>query len=281
MDIKLKHLVFIPVLIFVFSLLVLLNNYKTTGDFITKDVDLKGGTLITIESSEPINTKLLEERLSEKHGSIMISSSRTLTGYGVNIETFADANTTQIIDDVEESDVTITSFSVESIGPVLGELFWRQVVYVLIVAFVLMSLIIFVVYRVPLVSFSIIFAILANIIATLAITSILGIKISFASFAGLLMLIAYSVDTNIVLTSKVLKGMEGFNSAYKKALRTGLTLTGTITVTMVVVLLLSTSKLMTNIAGVLVVGFLMDIPNTWILNSFLIEWYVAKYMVRK
>lgn len=281
MDIKLKHLVFIPLLIFLFSLFVLLNNYRTTGDFIAKDVDLKGGTLITVESSEPINTKLLEERLSEKYGSLIISSLRTLTGYGVNIEIFADANTTQIIDDVKETGVTITSFSVESIGPVLGELFWRQVVYVLIVAFVLMSLIIFIVYRVPLVSFSIIFAILANIIATLAITSVLGIKISFASFAGLLMLIAYSVDTNIVLTSKVLKGMEGFNSAYKKALRTGLTLTGAITATMVVVLLLSTSKLMTNIAEVLVVGFLMDIPNTWILNSFLIEWYVAKYMVRK
>lgn len=281
MDVKLKHLVLIPVSIFVFSLLILLNNYRTTGDFIAKDVDLKGGTLIIIESSKPINIKLLEEQLSKKYGSIIISSLKTLTGYGVNIEIFADANTTQIINDVKEYGVEITSFSVESIGPVLGELFWKQVVYVLVVGFVLMSLIIFIVYRVPIVSFSIIFAILANIIATLAITSILGIKISFASFAGLLMLIAYSVDTNIVLTSKALKGMENFNSAYKKALRTGLTLTGTITATMVVVLLLSTSKLMTGIAEVLVIGFLMDIPNTWILNSFLIEWYIAKYMVRK
>lgn len=281
MNIKLKHLVFIPVLIFLFSLLVLLNNYRTTDDFIAKDVDLKGGTLITIESSEPIDVKLLEKQLLEKHGSVIISSLRTLTGYGVGIETFADANTTQVINDIKESGVTVASFSVESIGPVLGELFWKQVVYVLIVGFVLMSLVIFIVYRVPLVSFSIIFAILANIIATLAITSILGIKIGFASFAGLLMLIAYSVDTNIVLTSNVLKGGGDFNLTYKKALRTGLTLTGAITATMVVVLLLSTSKLMTNIAGVLVIGFLMDIPNTWILNSFLIEWYITKYRVRR
>ncbi len=274
---KIKSIIFVPILLFLVSLLILFQNYQKTGDFIIKDIDLKGGTLITVETSSPVDTKLLENALSQKYGSVLISSLKTISGYGVSIQVSAETNTSAILNDVKSLGINPISYSVETIGPVLGSLFFQQIVYVLIVAFILMSLVIFIVYRNPVSSFGIVFASLANILTTLALTSIIGIKVSFTGFAGILMLIAYTVDTNIVLTNKVLKASpENFRSQYRKALTTGLTLIATITITMFLVLFLSTSKLLINIAEILVVGFLSDLPYTWIFNASILEMWIGR-----
>jgi preprotein translocase subunit SecF len=274
---KIKTLTFIPVVLFVASLLILFHNYYSTGDFILRDIDLKGGSLIIVETDKPINTNLLETNLEQKYGSVLVSSLRTTTGYGVSIEVAATANTTDVIDDIKSLGISVSSFSVETIGPTLGTLFFQQIVYVLIVGFLLMSIVIFIIYRSVLPTFGIVFASFSNILTTLAITTLFGIKISFAGFAGLLMLIAYTVDTNIVLTSKVLRtSKEEFKKQYKKALTTGLTLIATITITMALVVFLSTSKLLVNIGEILIVGFLNDIAYTWILNAGILEMYIMR-----
>ena len=57
---------------------------------------------------------------------------------------------------------------------------------------------------------------------------------------------------------------------------TALTLIATITATMFIVLFVSTSKLLVNIAEVLVIGFLSDLVFTWILNAGLLEIYFKR-----
>lgn len=279
MEIKLKKLIFIPIILFLFSTSVLVMNYLKTGDFILRDIDLKGGTLITIETDKEVDVKSLEKIFSDKYGSAFLSGLRTSRGYGVNIEVFEDTNTTDVINIAKLSGVNVVGYSIETIGPSLGNLFLQQMTYILVVAFVLMSIVIFVAYRNFISSFGIVFAILGNIITTLAITSLLGIKISFAGFAGLLMLIAYTVDTNIVLTSKIVgSGTGDFKTKYRKAFTTGITLITTITITMFLVILLSSSKLLVNIGEILVVGFLSDLPYTWIFNAGLLEfWFGRRY----
>lgn len=277
MQISLRKLLPIPIVIFIFSVAVLFYNFFTTGDFVLRDIDLKGGTLVSVESDAPLDTRLIEERLGAKYGSIFASGLRTATGFGANIEIPAEANTTELISDLENMGIGVKAFSVESIGPSLGNLFLQQVRDLLIAAFILMSVVIFIVYRKLVSSFAIVFAAVANILTTLAITSLLGIKISFAGFAGLLMLIAYTVDTNIVLTTKVIRTTpEEFRKKYRLALITGLTLIATISITMSAVVLISTSKLLINVAEVLVVGFIFDLPFTWILNAGLLESYIGR-----
>lgn len=272
MKIELRYLIFIPIALFAFSAGVLFWNYTQTGDFIIKDVDLKGGTLVTVNSPEPIDVKLVESKIAENFESAIVSGLRTSTGYGVSIQVENGTRASEIVDIVKETGVEVTDFSEETIGPTLGNIFFEQVRNTLIIAFIMMSVVIFVIYRNIISSFGIVFASLANILTTLALTSLLGIEISFAGFAGLLMLIAFTVDTNIVLTSKVVAhGTENFRTRYNKALVTGVTLIATITATMFVVLFLSTSKLLINIAEVLVIGFLSDLVYTWILNAGLLE----------
>jgi preprotein translocase subunit SecF len=272
-----RQLISLPITLFILSVAILLYNFYTTGEFFLRDIDLKGGTLITIETSKPVDTKLLENRLSKEYGSVLISSLKTSTGYGANIEVSENVNADNVISSIKNLGVDVISFSVESIGSSLGELFFSQLVYVLTVGFVLMSIVIFIIYRNPVSSFAIVFASLSNILATLAFTSLIGIKISFAGLAGLLMLIAYTVDTNIVLTSKVIRSdPEEFPKKYKRAFITGITLIITITITMIVVYFLSTSKLLTNIASILVIGFITDLPFTWIFNANVLEWWIRR-----
>jgi len=277
MELKLRNLIFIPILLFAVSAGVLFWNFYQTGDFIIKDVDLRGGTLITVNSPEPIDSKLLETKVVERFGGGLVSGLRTSSGYGATIQVESGTRASDVIDVVRDLGVEVTDFSEETIGPALGNIFFEQVRNTLIVAFVLMSLIVFVIYRNLVSSFGIVFASLANILTTLAFTSLLGIELSFAGFAGLLMLIAFTVDTNIVLTSKVMAhGTEGFTARYRKALVTGVTLIATITATMFIVLFLSTSKLLVNIAEVLVIGFVSDLVFTWILNAGLLEIYFKR-----
>lgn len=277
---KFPKTILIPLVILLISIIILGYNFSSTGDFILRDIDLKGGTLISIETDSPVDSTKIETLLTGRYGSALVSSIQTTTGYGVDIQVGKDVNVDEIIKSVKELGVPVKSFSSESIGSFLGNLFFEQVVFILAVGFVLMSIVIFLVYRSPVTSFGIVFASLANILTTLAITSLLGIKISFAGFAALLMLIAYTVDTNIVLTNKVLRVLpENFKTQYKKALSTGLTLIVTITLTMLVVLLLSPSKLLLNVSQILIVGFIFDLPYTWIFNSTVLEWWVNRKRV--
>ena len=52
---KYKHLLVIPILILFLSAgVLLLNNYRT-GEFIDKDISLKGGTLVTVQTGQDID----------------------------------------------------------------------------------------------------------------------------------------------------------------------------------------------------------------------------------
>ena len=277
MKVDLTKLMPVPIILFLFSIAVFVYNQYKYGDFILKDIDLKGGTLITIESNQPINTNQLQDYLAKKFSPVSVSGLATSTGFGANVEVGSKVNTSLVIQEIKNFGIQMKSFSVETIGPELGSMFFWQVSELLIAAYILMSIVIYVVYRNFISSFGIVFASLANILTTLALTSLLGIRVSFAGFAGLLMLIAYTVDTNIVLTTKVLHATpEKFYKEYKIALITGLTLIATVTTTMIITQFVSTSHLLVNIAQILSVGFVNDLAYTWILNAGLLEIMVRK-----
>ncbi len=277
MELTPKKLLIIPVVLFIFSVSILVYNYYRTGNFFLLSIDLRGGTLITLQSSTPIDTNTIQQALGNKFGSVLVTGLRTTGGYGANIEVGANENTMALINTLNTTGIPTNSVTLETVGPELGSQFLQQVMDVLAVAFVLMSIVIFIVYRKLVSSFAIVFAALSNILTTLAVSSLLGIEISFAGFAALLMLIAYTVDTNIVLTTKVLRTTpEEFRKKYRLALTTGLTLIATITITMTAVVFISASTLLVNVAEVLVIGFLSDLPFTWIMNAGLLEMHVHR-----
>jgi preprotein translocase subunit SecF len=129
-------------------------------------------------------------------------------------------------------------------------------------------------YNMP--SFAVIVSAFADIIMTLALVNILGIKMSSAGIIAFLMLIGYSVDTDILLTNRILKKGEGsINEKIFRSFKTGITMTATSFFAFLIALIIvsSFSVILTQIFTILVIGLGFDIINTWITNVSLLKWH--------
>ena len=107
----------------------------------------------------------------------------------------------------------------------------------------------------------------------------MGVPLSLGSLAALLMLIGYSVDTDIVLSTRVLKMNRGtVKSRMWGSMKTGLTMSSGGIAGFTLLYLISTSivgpSALSNIAAVMVIGLLADIPLTWMGNTVILKKYV-------
>ena len=71
-----------------------------------------------------------------------------------------------------------------------------------------MGLVVFIYFRTLVPSLAVILAAFSDIVVTLAIFNLTGEKLSTAGVAAFLMLIGYSVDTDILLNTRVLKKLK-------------------------------------------------------------------------
>jgi preprotein translocase subunit SecF len=109
--------------------------------------------------------------------------------------------------------------------------------------------------------------------------SLLGIPLTLGSLAGLLMLIGYSVDTDIVLSTRVLKRNRGsLRSRIWSSVKTGVTMSSGGIAGFTLLYLVSTAIVgqseLSNIAAVMVIGLLADMPFTWFGNAIVLKKYV-------
>jgi len=127
-------------------------------------------------------------------------------------------------------------------------------------------------------SIAVISAAAADIIMTLAVVNLMGVKISTAGIAAFLMLIGYSIDTDILLSTRVLKRKSGtIMDAVYSSIPTGLTMTFTSMVAVFAGYLLSASSVLKEIMFIVMIGLCMDILNTWIQNVCFLRWYLEKH----
>jgi preprotein translocase subunit SecF len=116
----------------------------------------------------------------------------------------------------------------------------------------------------------------ADILETLAFMQVFGIQLSLAGIAAILMLIGYSVDTDILLTNRLLKNPESISQKTKSTIKTGLTMTFTTIGALSALLLSGLSPVLSQIAAILLIGMFLDMPNTWIQNYGLLRWYMER-----
>ena len=123
---------------------------------------------------------------------------------------------------------------------------------------------------------AVILAAFADIIIPLALLDFLGMKISAAGIAAFLMLIGYSVDTDILLTTRVLKKREGtVNHRIYSSFKTGIFMTSTALLAVLPAFFIVTGlpDSFRQIFLILALGLSADIINTWLTNASIIKWY--------
>ena len=156
-----------------------------------------------------------------------------------------------------------------------------QWAFILVLASLAISLFIYVRRSIP--SFAVIISAVLDIFMTLVFVNLLGIETSTAGVVAFLMLIGYSVDTDIMLTNRLLKRHEGtINERMKWAFKTGLTMTLTSLLAMTIALIIVQpfSIVLTQIFTILVIGLAFDIFNTWVTNASILKWYIRKNNIK-
>jgi preprotein translocase subunit SecF len=280
-----KLLLVLTILLFIFSLGYLAYFYSQHGDFIHKDISLTGGTEITIFSESPVNINDLNNFLSKKLDNFAVREVSDFTNgkqKAVIIEIpIESGNSTQVklyLEDFLKYKLTDQNSSIESTGSSLSQSFYTQLQIALVIAFILMTIVVFIIFRTPVPSTAVVLSAFGDIIMTLAMIDFLGIKVSSAGITALLMLIGYSVDTDILLTTRLLKSQKSHNEQILSAFKTGITMTLTAIAAVTVALFItqSFSEVLKQIFTFLLIGLAFDIFNTWVTNVLILKWYVER-----
>lgn len=190
-----------------------------------------------------------------------------------------------VVNSISESIGTpAADFSTQDIGPSLGAFFWEQGKNAILMAFFFIAILVFLFFRETLVSFAVIQAAIFDVIIAVGFMGLANIPLSLSTLAPLLMLIGYSVDSDIMLTERILKRKEGTpEERAAGAFSTGMTMTGTsigaITALYVVSSLASIDTIST-IALILLVGLVGDLFATWITNITLVFMSIERKVKR-
>ena len=164
------------------------------------------------------------------------------------------------------------------IGPTLGASFWESAQTVAIVAFIFITIVIFIFFRQIVPSAAVILAAAFDVFGALALMALFNVPLSLSSIPALLMLVGYSVDTDIMLTTRLIK-RTGHLARERtiEAMKTGLTMTFTTLAALASMLVLSYFGqiiVVFEIAAVLLFGLVADIVSTWFMNAPMLLWYV-------
>lgn len=276
-----KKLMLIPIIILLFSLAILTHAKLTTGEFTQKDISLKGGLLITIESTEQLDTAQIQKEVQQEiRASTRVKQLKNIGGgiLGYTIEaTSEDADQLKAsITKAANFRFTEGTYTIEEMSAALSETFFQSAIKSILIAFLLIAIVVFIYFRKLTPSLAIIGAAAANILGVLALINIFQINLSTAGVAAILMLIGYSIDTNILLSIRVLKRKEGsISERIYSSLKTGLTMQTTTIAAMIVIIIISPASTLRQIATIIILGLLLDMLNTYVMNSGILRMYLG------
>jgi preprotein translocase subunit SecF len=302
-----KYLFLVPAVMLVFALFGV--------QYITLGVDLKGGYGITIY--KPMDIHSLKKTLENDLEGLDVREINTEQGKGVIIE-FTDfkdtakakelyqsgnieaaknilSRYTEVTDDfnstlyrarevlknalLEKLGVVNEKVIIKEVGPSLGSSFLQHSINVIAIALALMSIIVFLSFRNLVPSVAIIQAAVFDVVFALGMMGYLGIPLSLPTVAALLMLIGYSVDTDILLTTRMLKRTGPYQEKIIGAFRTGIYLTICALVSAIVMYAVAGAvgiEVLGMIGSVLTFGLFADIISTWFTNAGMLVWYMRR-----
>lgn len=272
-----KILIAIPIILALLSLVLIGVNGLEQG------VDLKGGSQAELQLLDSVTSTELQDTLDAK----LHTNNIKVTNNGnnkVTVELENNVNSSTFTSAIQGKAKVI---SYNEIGPVLSEEAMGQIYIAMIFAFLFMAVTVFIVFREPVPSVAIILAALCDILIALGGMSIFKIPLTIASVGALLMLIGYSVDTDILLTTRLLKRREGtVESRAKNAMYTGLTMSFAAIAAMgilyiVTKLIMPEATTLSNISAVLVIGLIGDVLSTWLMNLGILKTYIDWRQAKK
>lgn len=274
-----KKLLLIPVLIFLIAFGSILAMTFRTGEFFHRDVSLRGGITATVSTDRVVDSAALQNFLGSDAGVRRLADFTSGKQLGIIIEVsdVAPDVLKKQLEEFLEMPLTVQNYSVEETGPKLGETFYRQLLIAIFFSFVLMAVSVSLTFRTFVPSIAVISAALMDIVIPLAILNAVGFTISSAGLVAFLLVIGYSVDTDILLTTWALRKRE--HTLFERmwhSMKTGLTMTVAAMVVMLIGIFFSNSIVIREIFTIILLALGTDILSTYLTNSGILWWYAKK-----
>jgi len=281
-----RQLVAVPLAVLAAALIVLVAWYVLFGSPVQLGIEFTGGTELTVvapggadqirstfasgDADDPCPCEIASLRSVESLG-----GGATGDTYIVTFQSPGSGSTgDDIADHARDSALEVTA--VRTTSATFGEDAQSTAVLGLVLAFVGMSVVVFVLFRTVIPSVAVVVSAFSDIVIPLALMDLFGIQLSLGTVAALLMLIGYSVDSDILLNNHVLRRSGEFYESVHRAMQTGVTMTVTSIAAMTVMTITAYVfgiDLLSSIGLVLVMGLTADLMNTYMLNLSLLRWY--------
>lgn len=267
-----RQLVAIPLGALVFALGILAIATVIAGSPVALGIEFTGGAELQIGTAD--SPAQIEAQFEEPVESITQVGSPTSDTYIVE---FQDGNYEDLDDLVTQAEAA--GYEIQQEGErsaSFADDSQRQALLGIVIAFVGMALLVAAMFRTFVPSLAVIASAFSDIAIPLALMRLFDIELTLGTVAALLMLIGYSVDSDLLLNNHVLRRHGDFYTSTSRAMRTGVTMTVTSIAAMIVMTVVSYLlgiPLLPDVGLILVFGLLADLMNTYLLNVSMLRYY--------
>jgi preprotein translocase subunit SecF len=262
-----RQLALVPLAVLVLALVVIGGRYVMDGTPVELGFAFTGGSEIRFTAGASL------EQVRATFQGVTVDSIQPASG-----ETFI--LTTQVTDTAAiEELIRGAGYEVQQVqsrSATFGSSAQQQTLVGLGVAFLGMSVLVGLMFRTFIPSVAVIVSAFSDIVIPVAVMNLLGMELTLGAVAALLMLIGYSVDSDILLNNHILRRRGSFYESAYRARRTGVTMTLTSISAMAVMGTVSavlTIPLLPAVGLILAVGLTVDLMNTYLLNMSLLRYY--------
>jgi preprotein translocase subunit SecF len=262
-----RQLALVPVAVLVLALVVIGGWYVMNGTPVELGFDFTGGSEVRFTTGASL------EQVRATFEGIPVESVQPASGDTFILTT--QATDTAVIEELARG----AGYEVEQVqsrSATFGASAQQEALIGLVVAFLGMSVLVGLMFRTFIPSIAVVLSAFSDIVIPLAVMNLLGMELTLGVVAALLMLIGYSVDSDILLNNHILRRRGGFYESAYRARRTGVTMTLTSISAMVVMGAVSAVlaiPLLPAIGLILAVGLTADLMNTYLLNMSLLRYY--------
>ena len=244
------------------------------GTHVNPSIDFTGGTELRVAGDAPSDTAAREQ--IRDAFSVTPESIQSIPTGDIYVVTFQSnaVSTSQLERQAENAGFDIRS--IDAVSANFGSETQLLALGGIAVAFLGMSVLVFAMFRSFIPSIAVVVSAFSDIVIPVALMNVLGIELSLGTVAALLMIIGYSVDSDILLNNHILRRSGDFYESTYRAMRTGVTMTLTSISAMIVMTIVASIfgiGLLAAIGTVLVFGLTADLMNTYMLNLSLLRWY--------
>ncbi len=279
-----KQMLIFPAILLAVSLLILTYTTITspTHTPVELGMEFQGGMAMIFDSPKT------PEQLKEDFSAYPVIQAREYGGGDRKLLQFGPMKESDITEVTKKinSEYSNSNLEIRQMGEVVSKALQGQALRAILFSFLGMGIVVFLIFRTFVPSVAVVISAFADIVFAAAMMDVFGIALSLGTVAALLMLIGYSVDTDILLTTRLLKRKGELGDKIKDAMKTGMTMTLTTLAALIALFLVSSGSylfstftridIIRDISVVLIFGLIADIVNTWMTNVGILKWYLEK-----